>query len=53
MSKPGSTSINVGNWCIISKKEGELRIVNTDGQQVRVYQNSIPLDIFFCLPVIW
>lgn len=34
LSTPGSATVNVGNWCLISKKEGELRIVNTDGQQV-------------------
>jgi len=34
LSKPGSTAITVGNWCLISKKEGEMRIINTDGQQV-------------------
>ena len=40
LSKPGSTSINVGNWCLISKKDGELRIVNTDGQQVSTLSND-------------
>lgn len=36
LSKPSSSTVNVGNWCLISKKDGELRIVNTDGQQVNI-----------------
>ncbi|CAH0382752.1 unnamed protein product [Bemisia tabaci] len=33
LSHPGSTRIVVGNWSLSSRKEGELHIHNSDGQQ--------------------
>ena len=35
LSHAGSTRLVVGNWSLISRKEGEITIHNTDGQQVR------------------
>lgn len=46
LSKPGSATVNVGNWCLISKKDGELRIVNTDGQQVSLCFNTTPSSYY-------
>jgi len=34
LSKPGPTRLVVGNWALSSRKEGELHIHNSDGQQV-------------------
>jgi hypothetical protein len=34
LSVPSSTRIMVGNWALTCKKEGELHIHNSDGQQV-------------------
>lgn len=41
LSKAGSATVNVGNWCLISKKDGELRIVNTDGQQTTILKDDL------------
>lgn len=36
-----------GNWCLISKKEGELRVVNTDGQQqATILRDELPGFVF-------
>lgn len=37
LSHPGPTRIVVGNWSLSSKKEGELHIHNSDGQQVLIF----------------
>ena len=34
LSRPGQTRLVVGNWALASRKEGELHIHNSDGQQV-------------------
>lgn len=34
LSRPGPTRLVVGNWALASRKEGELHIHNSDGQQV-------------------
>lgn len=39
LSRPGSTRIVVGNWALSSRKESELHIHNSDGQQVRVFKS--------------
>ena len=36
LSRPGPTRLVVGNWALASRKEGELHIHNSDGQQVIV-----------------
>ena len=36
LSRPGPTRIIVGNWSLSSRKESELYIHNSDGQQVLV-----------------
>ncbi|XP_067942720.1 E3 ubiquitin-protein ligase HECTD1-like [Watersipora subatra] len=47
LSKAGSASINIGNWCLISKKDGELRLVNTDGQQqATILKDDLPGFVF-------
>lgn len=37
LSKPGPTRIVVGNWSLSSRKESELHIHNSDGQQVYLF----------------
>ena len=37
LSSPSATKIQVGNWTLSSKKEGELLVHNADGLQVRLY----------------
>jgi hypothetical protein len=34
LSRPGKTRLVVGNWALASRKDGELHIHNSDGQQV-------------------
>jgi hypothetical protein len=34
LSRPGPARLVVGNWALASRKEGELHIHNSDGQQV-------------------
>jgi len=34
LSKSGQTRLTVGNWTLMCKKDGELQIQNSDGQQV-------------------
>jgi len=41
LSQPSSNTVSVGNWCLISRKDGELRIINTDGQQVCTWPRSL------------
>lgn len=38
LSRSGSTRLIVGNWALSCRKEGELHIHNSDGQQVRMQQ---------------
>lgn len=37
LSIPGLNRIAVGNWILISKKESELSIQNSDGLQVNIF----------------
>lgn len=37
LSSPGLNRIAVGNWILISKKESELSIQNSDGLQVNIF----------------
>ncbi|KAG1653476.1 E3 ubiquitin-protein ligase HECTD1 [Nymphon striatum] len=47
LSKPGSTRLIVGNWSLSCKKEGELRIHNSDGQQQSsILREDLPGFIF-------
>lgn len=36
LSKSGNTRLSVGNWTLACKKDGELQIQNSDGQQVNL-----------------
>lgn len=40
LSKAGPARLVVGNWTLTCKKDGELQIQNTDGQQVLVDRNG-------------
>lgn len=37
LSTPGINRIAVGNWILISRKDSELSIQNSDGLQVNIY----------------
>jgi hypothetical protein len=37
LSRPGPARLVVGNWALASRKDGELHIHNSDGQQVKCY----------------
>ena len=39
LSQIGASRIMVGNWALSCKKEGELQIHNSDGQQVIIMSN--------------
>ena len=46
LSRPGQTRLVVGNWALASRKEGELHIHNSDGQQVvTVLQNLLCMQV--------
>ncbi|QQP50878.1 Hect E3 ubiquitin ligase [Caligus rogercresseyi] len=47
-SKPAEDfSIEVGNWCLCSKKEGELHIINSEGmQQATILREDYPGFLF-------
>ncbi len=45
MSSASSHRIMVGNWSLACKKEGELQIHNSDGQQVNYRKKDINLWI--------
>jgi len=36
LTKAGSARLTIGNWTLMCKKDGELQIQNSDGQQVTV-----------------
>ncbi|XP_077299031.1 ubiquitin fusion-degradation 4-like isoform X2 [Arctopsyche grandis] len=47
LSHPGSTKLVVGNWSLISKREHELQIHNSDGQQqTTLLREDLPGFIF-------
>ncbi|XP_028176150.1 E3 ubiquitin-protein ligase HECTD1 isoform X2 [Ostrinia furnacalis] len=47
LSKPGSTKLILGNWALSCKKEKELQIHNTDGQQqTTILREDLPGFIF-------
>nr|CAD7398859.1 unnamed protein product [Timema cristinae] len=49
LSRPGPTRLVVGNWALTSRKEGELHIHNSDGQQVgqaTILREDLPGFIF-------
>lgn len=47
LSKPGPTRLVVGNWSLISKKEAEIHIHNSDGQQqTTILRDDLPGFIF-------
>ncbi|XP_072939169.1 E3 ubiquitin-protein ligase Ufd4 isoform X2 [Epargyreus clarus] len=47
LSKPGSTKLILGNWSLSCKKEKELHIHNTDGQQqTTILREDLPGFIF-------
>jgi len=37
LSKSGQTRLTIGNWTLMCKKDGELQIQNSDGQQVMMF----------------
>ncbi|XP_063990344.1 E3 ubiquitin-protein ligase HECTD1 isoform X7 [Diachasmimorpha longicaudata] len=47
LSRPGATRLVVGNWALSSRKEGELCIHNSDGQQqATILREDLPGFIF-------
>ncbi|XP_071454696.1 E3 ubiquitin-protein ligase HECTD1 isoform X6 [Hetaerina americana] len=47
LSRPGPTRLVVGNWSLASRKEGELHIHNSDGQQqATILREELPGFIF-------
>jgi E3 ubiquitin-protein ligase HECTD1 len=40
LSRTGATRMVVGNWALSSKKDGEVQITNSDGQQVTNVRNT-------------
>ncbi|XP_014233753.1 E3 ubiquitin-protein ligase HECTD1 isoform X8 [Trichogramma pretiosum] len=47
LSRPGSTRLVIGNWALSSKKDGELCILNSDGQQqATILREDLPGFIF-------
>lgn len=47
LSKPGPTRLIVGNWSLVSKKEAEVHIHNSDGQQqTTILRDDLPGFIF-------
>ncbi|XP_051170118.1 E3 ubiquitin-protein ligase HECTD1 isoform X4 [Leptopilina boulardi] len=47
LSRPGATRLVVGNWALSSKKESELSIHNSDGQQqATILREDLPGFIF-------
>nr|CAD7200637.1 unnamed protein product [Timema douglasi] len=47
LSRPGPTRLVVGNWALMSRKEGELHIHNSDGQQqATILREDLPGFIF-------
>nr|CAD7452850.1 unnamed protein product [Timema tahoe] len=47
LSRPGPTRLVVGNWALTSRKEGELHIHNSDGQQqATILREDLPGFIF-------
>lgn len=47
LSRPGTTRLVVGNWALSTRKEGELYIHNSDGQQqATILREDLPGFIF-------
>lgn len=47
LSRPGPTRLVIGNWALSSKKESELCIHNSDGQQqATILRDDLPGFIF-------
>ncbi|XP_019870714.1 E3 ubiquitin-protein ligase HECTD1 isoform X2 [Aethina tumida] len=47
LSKPGATRLVVGNWSLISRKDAEIHIHNSDGQQqTTILRDDLPGFIF-------
>ncbi|KAL0267404.1 UNVERIFIED_CONTAM: hypothetical protein PYX00_009683 [Menopon gallinae] len=47
LSNPGPTRLVVGNWALSSRKEGEIHILNSDGQQqATILREDLPGFIF-------
>lgn len=47
LSKPGQTRLVVGNWSLTSRKDAELHIHNSDGQQqATILREDLPGFIF-------
>ena len=47
LSRPGATRLVVGNWALSSRKESELSIHNSDGQQqATILREDLPGFIF-------
>ncbi|BFZ12481.1 hypothetical protein BsWGS_15521 [Bradybaena similaris] len=46
MTKAGPTRLVVGNWTLMCKKNGELQIQNTDGQQATVLREDLMGFVF-------
>lgn len=47
LSKPGPTRLVVGNWSLTSRKDSELHIHNSDGQQqATILRDDLPGFIF-------
>jgi len=41
LSKSGPARLTIGNWTLMCKKDGELQIQNSDGQQVSAFSHLI------------
>ncbi|XP_078675972.1 E3 ubiquitin-protein ligase HECTD1-like isoform X4 [Branchiostoma floridae x Branchiostoma belcheri] len=46
LSKAGPTKIVVGNWSLQCRKEGEISVHNSDGQQATVLKEDLPGFVF-------
>ena len=49
LTKSGQTRLTIGNWTLMCKKDGELQIQNSDGQQVTVFYINLMLIRFWLL----
>jgi len=54
LTKSGPTRLTIGNWTLMCKKDGELQIQNSDGQQVTVFKkiNFMFINASSCIVLI-
>jgi len=53
LSKCGQTRLTIGNWTLMCKKDGELQIQNSDGQQVIFFYIILYILIFFACIILF